>query len=617
MFSLPIEFESSVRQIEHLSLKLDSEHRFITWWYGAIEANKNSANVPRVVVWFRQLNKDGTLGALVRHPIALSMLRQFRIGSVWHNQKSVEQLQLPARNFKVHFSGDHWKNALSVASHNESTGRSLIPAHQYGLRYQHRDHSRILVLEGRTGRALIPCLEFFARCYGHDEEINRVLSTYKWTSVVDRLLLDRPVESRNGAWVIKLPHFARNTDSHLLAHIRYDERTRLRVRRIQSDIDHQLFNQPLQTGTPQSARYAFPTIGPWFDGDAEIEVEGVPLENGDFLGLRITGYSVPSKPPIHCEIDEGRSSPSEGQGEGGRPGFNTLDIPEGQTAQTGDIQAPDQGSGAVIVKDPSIRILGNSASIIVHRNIKEGNGGKRAPPPEDPEQTAPGERSGSGKGLGRTYFTSAAVLESDGAILDLWNGLLHLKANYKEIITSVGWYTFSDGLSYDTTVDPKMVSLQFDDDAKESEELSPAAQKWIRFDSKVADKIRGVLIARVIAAGKEAYLFEVQRKRWQVKENDDQQSTLKEQKYCGLIVETPSQREASEWIPTVLYQIAQQQGIMSKVLPRISNIHGKDYRRSSSSLCVIAGEATARSALKKMGIRIPLPEKPSKKSQPE
>lgn len=605
MFSLPVQYERSIRQIEHKSLKLDPARRYIVWWYGGILSNRNRAHVPLVVVWFRQLNRDGTLGNLVRHPIAISFLRQFRIGSVWHNQKSVEQLQFDTKYSKVHFSGDQWKSALSVASHRESTNLNLIPSHHYGLQYQTGDRSKILLLEGSSGRLLIPCLEFLARCYGHCEEINRILVNQRWSDVVDYFRLDAPVTHRDGAWSIKLPYFARNTDAHLLAHLRYDEFARLQARRIQADIEQQLFgvaDQSRAIAATNSPRYAFPTIGPWFKGDAEIEVEGIPLDNGDFLGLRITAYSVPSKPPIYCEIDEFHSNFGEEGGGRPRPPFNTKHPPENETTPATDAQAPDGGSNAVIVIDPSIRILGDPAAISIKRNSNEGRGGNHPPPPEDSEQSAPGDRNGQHKGTGRSYFISQAVLDSDGAILDLWNGLLHLQKTYKKVITSVNCYTFSEGLINNEGDPPKLVSLLFEE---KQFTLSDAAKKWVQFDSKSTDKIRAALIVHVTSPEREAYLFEVQRKRIYSKESDENGQTVKEQKYCGLVVEAPKNKSPESWIPEVLFQIAEHRGIMSRVLPKIPDLNGQDYRRSSSESDAVTGESTARSALKKVAIDIP------------
>ena len=555
-----------------------------------------SANyVPRVVVWFREIYDGGTLGNFISRTVALTSLGQLRIGSVWKNGRSSTHIQYPRRLFRVNFREDHWNQAQSSAMHWRETGDELISQEEYQLRFGARDRSKLLSLSCNQETLIIPCLEFL-RCYGRNQEINRVLTTYAWDEVAQRLRLNEPIIPKDEVRVVELPWFATEADCHLLSHLRYDAFAQRMVRGIRAEIENEL-------GSPRSNNhFAFPTIGPWFTGPAEIEVEGVEVSPGTFLGLRISGYTVPLKPSIQVERKEFPPVGNEGYSGIPHPARHSKHFGEDEIAAIDDDLTPDQDSELVVISDTSIRLLAAApvTRLTTEKTIARGSSG---PATQAAELSAPGVAGGSGKGVGLAHFVSEVEPEKNGALTDLWKGLKHLHIEYPNILTTLNLFTFEGTVSPSATQELKLLSLGFSEHIKGKKKvLSSRAAKWVYTHLKKPTKPRGALVIEVGSPLVHGYLFEVQRRIICSKNSDDGE---KEQSYCGLAIETPAGKYPGDWIPEVLFQIAEANGIMGQALAKLSGLQGQTYRRSRSAYAEVSGQATAILALSKLNIDIP------------
>jgi len=589
----PEQLARSPKQIELKTLKHDDNKRYVLWWYGAICRAMQKNHVPRVVVWFLQLHDDGKLGNFSSCKVALTSLGQLRMGSVWEGKKSRIQVQYTKREFVVNFREKHWTDALSSAQHHAKTGAELIHQGAYPLPYGARDRSKLLEMNSDRGTLLIPCLEFL-RCYGRDQEINRVLTTYGWNEVVNRLRLDKPVPSMAGFRTVDLPWFATDVDAHLLAHMRYESFTHRKVRGIHADIENEL-------GPPSTRnKLAFPTIGPWFTGPARIEVEGLETLPGSFLGLRITGYSVPLKPSIHILRSEFPEVGDEGYSDKPHPPRNTREFGEDEITPIDDDLTPDHGTETLVIADPSIRMLEAAivTKITTDKSVPRGSPGPAA---QAATVGAPGEAEGSGKGVGLARFVSEIELKPEGALRDLCNGLQHLKSQHPEILTVLSWFSFSGTTSSSITQGLKLLSLGFKTGANGATSLSASAAKWVYAYPEEPTKPRGCMVVEVGSPQAQGYLFEVQRRNLSKESNKDD----KEEPYCGLAIKLPAGRAPADWIPEVLFQIAEAKGIMRTALANLPSFNGEDYRRCSSDSDKVVGQSTAVNALRKLGIMFP------------
>lgn len=589
----PVQLARSPKQIELKTLNLDADKRFVLWWYGAICRSMHKNHVPRVVVWFRQLHDDGMLGSFFSSTVALTSLGQLRMGSVWENKRSRVQVRYTRQLFNMNFQEEHWAYARSSAMHRNRTGGELIPQDVYPLRFGAGDRSKLLTLNHDQGTLLIPCLEFL-RCYGRDQEINRILTTYGWDEVVHRFRLDEPVTHMTGFRVVDLPWFATDPDAHLLSHLRYDGFTQRKVRGIRAEIENEL-------GPPSSGnRFAFPTIGPWFTGPARIEVEGLEISPGSFLGLRITGYTVPLKPSIHILRNEFPEVGDEGYSGKPHPARHTREFGEDEITPIGDDLTPEHGSEMLVIADPSIRMLEAAPvkKLTTDKSVSRGSPGTAA---QAAEVGAPGEAGGSGKGVGLARFVSDIELEQKGALRDLWNGLQHLQSQHPEILTVLGWFSFEGTTSPSATQELKLVSLGFPENVEGGKSLSAHATKWVYMYPDEPTKPRGCLIVQVGSPLVHGYLFEVQRRII----SKDSEKGAKEEPYCGLAIKAPAGKSQADWIPEVLFQIAEAEGIMKSALANLPSLNGQDYRRSFSNSDVVAGQSTAAKALSKLNITFP------------
>lgn len=590
----PAQLTRSPKQIELKTLNHDDGRRYVLWWYGAIRRAMQKNHVPRVVVWSRQLHDDGTLGSFSSSNVGLTSLGQLRVGSVWEGKRSRVQVQYTRREFGVDFREENWTHALSSAQHLDKTGAELIPHGAYMLPFGARDRSKLLRMNSNQGTLLIPCLEFL-RCYGRDQEINRVLTTYGWDEVAHRLRLDEPVPSVAGFRTVDLPWFATDADAHLLAHLRYDGFTPRKVRGIHAEIEHEL--GPFSSRN----RIAFPTIGPWFTGRARIEVEGLETSPGSFLGLRITGYTVPTKPSIHILRSEFPEVGEGGYSGKPHPPRNTREFGEDEVTPIGDDLTPDHGTEMLVIADPSIRML-EAAQVTKLTTDKSVSRGSPGPVAEAAEVGAPGEAGGSGKGVGLARFVSDIELETEGALRDLWNGLQLLQSKHPEILTVLGWFSFEGTTSPSANQELKLLSLGFPEDAEGGKSLSANARKWVYMHTDEPTKPRGVLVIEVGSPLIRGYLFEAQRRHISSKNSD---RDGKEESYSGLAVKAPAGKSPLDWIPEVLFQIAEAEGIMKTALANMPSLNGQDYRRSFSNSDEITGQSTATNALGKLGITFP------------
>lgn len=580
------------------------------WWYGAIKPNTRANHVPRVVVWFRLLTAEGGLGEFRGCEMVLPELGQFRIGSVWQFKRSISQIKLERRRFELTYSELAWRGAQSSAECRLATGRPLISEDAYTLPYGLGDRSKVLTFHCDSDETLlVPSLEFFTRAYARDAELNRILSACEWDEVKSSLHLDAPVEPQAGWHVIDLPPRGYATDAPLLAHLRYIEFTRRRVREIRSQIQ-------VSIGAPKSGAIAFPTIGPWFEGPAQLEVEGLWIAPHTFLGLRITGYSLPPQKVIcHRSI-----SPAVGE-----EGFSGLPHPpgivrrleEGEVMTVDDTLSPASDTEKIEIADPVVRILGAPPPVKVISLEKSFARGVRGAVPQKAEKGAPGSPSGKENGIGRVNFVSDVELESEGALRDLWTGLQFVRDEHKGTIESVTWFSFEEADTLGR--EPKLLRLKApeqpaSDEANTKNQLSAPAQQWLRIHPDQPNALRGMLVLKVEAGTRVGYLFEVQRKLVTSKGENDE-PILREENYCGLAVRAPQGRDSQEWISEVMVEIAESEGIMRTVLPKLPWLSGADYRRTSSQTDQVAGQSTATNALRKLGID--LPRFPTKDSQSE
>lgn len=590
------------RQLEQINLRHMTVQRgpaedFVVWWYGALRRNQRDKTLPLVVVWFRRLFPDGSLGPFVRHDVGITELALLQLGTVWNAGVSKSQILLEEQEFDIDFSPNGWRH-ISQASARADGG--AIPLERFPLYYGLGDRSDLLSFRLRGGGdLLVPSVEFFSRCYGRSAEVNRVLATYGWVAAETRLHMPHTESVPRGVWSVKLPSKIYNDDALFVAHVKYDDYARHAAKKIYAE---------LETGFNNTGGLAFPEIDPWFIGPAKLIVQGIQFNRDCFLGLRIVGVSEPEGPEIWSfRENPGKADEQapEGAPQGGWVG--------GRDRRPTDIQpfvnvTPTDPAGhdgdVAKVRNPVLRIVGARRKVIPQKQEVAKKKSAVHNPGHKSDQHSPGERHGAGDQTGVASIHTETALEFRGAARDVWDALLHLHTRHPELIEAVGWYSSQPNAINFTNREPSMVPLlPYDEEQKQC--LPASKWKWVYIDPP-APKVRGVLIAYVRTPNREAYLFEIERRSGQ-RTSEDGNTYDKEQAFCGLIVSPPVNTKPSDWIPKVLEGIRQEEGVMARVMRYCPDNQVDCYRRSSSKADEIAGHSTVVVALGKVNIDLPHP----------
>lgn len=75
-------------------LRLPKDTDYVVLWYGANARARTQGDVPTIYVWFRPLYGESHFGGFVVRQMAATFLGQLRIGSIWRNGISTQELEL-------------------------------------------------------------------------------------------------------------------------------------------------------------------------------------------------------------------------------------------------------------------------------------------------------------------------------------------------------------------------------------------------------------------------------------------------------------------------------------------------------------------------------------------
>ena len=582
------DLKGKVRICGALSKEIDE---LIVWWYGGIVKNYKAESVPKVVVFFRKLHKNGNLGTFERRNIALTFLGLLHIGSIWKDGECRSEALMPTeqKQIDVDFTQGSWK-FVSPAQAAKSGIENTINQNDYPL-YFANDKNWLIDFPLANGKnLLIPCTEFFVRNYGRSEEVPRVLATYGWEEVNKRFYVpfDQPVTPNT--WSIKLKSRMHNGDVVFLAHMKYDPYTAIAAKSINAQIETSFLNKE---------PFAFVQAGPWFEGKAQVLVSGLLINQGKtFLALRILGGSDPQEAPIQRDRENSNKTDGAlvaelGNPTGGRPSRIIKRPPE--IVDLTDDQEPDHGAASIDVEEPDFVILGEPRAVIDTRRSKSTNKPSKPRDTGDLKEFSSGEPHGGGKGVGFASIHAPAIMESEGMLRDMWKAIHHVKAKQPNLITFVEWFTFEEG--FNSSKEPNLIGLQ---PFNEDEEVATDVRNWLYLN--VAEKTpRGILIARIVTADKTIYIAEIQR-RPRIKKDDEGNEMESEESFKGLVFVLDDQSHFESWLGKFLSDIRQYRGVIQRLL---GTCPGKAaaFKHSSAKKDEVPCETVVLNAFKKVGGR--------------
>jgi len=558
----------TTKQVRLKNSLFSNDAEWMAWWYCGIYKNNTASSQPNVLVAFRKLSSGKLSDDVKLHRVPLTALGQIRIGTVWKDRMCRSEAVFATEKFPVNFTKDTWKFTSFQKAFRENV-KPPYPQNIHPLQYQGDKNWLIEFSLPTGGRLIVPCIEFYSRCFGRSEELKRVLATYPWQGEKEayksRLYapLDEPEELPN-KWKVKLRKRLVNGDIVFLAHAKYDPYTELVAKSIYAQIESR--------HDPEHKSPAFITVPPWFQGPAELKVRGIWFDSGQsFLALQILGCSDPVGAPIMRDRENTNKTdqPAEGGGIGeawaGMPVRSLVKYPD-IIDLTGDDE-PDHGTATVEIQDPDFEVLGQSRVVIdVRRDRAKGSAGPRGEG-TDTTTYSSGEPQGSGKGVGYASIHARPVMESHGVLRDMWNAMLFLENEKPELVQSVEWFTFEDG--YSKNPEPKMIGLEF---FNEDDEVSNKVRNWSYLDS-ISMAPRGILVARIMANGQPVHIVEIQRKP-RKKKSDDGKVEDGEESYKGLVFVLDEQDQFQTWLRSVLSEIRHLCGIFKNL---VGKCPGKAY----------------------------------------
>ena len=448
------------------------------------------------------------------------------------------------------------------------------------------------ISRGRT--LLVPCVEFFSRCYGHSKELQRVLLTYPWVEVERRLFHshDPLPPSQNDVWEVRLGRKMTLDDAVFLAHIQHDKFTQGCVKRLYAE-------REVASGSPDPGVPL--RVGPWFGGPSNLRVRGYWLDDSTFLAIRVDGSGEPAGGPDVCVDAPAQSSdegePEEASGpENGGGSFLPRMLGLLSIVPTHSGRDPDSAVGYGVARDPDFVILGPRRKVIHRTRARESERPRTGRGhTEEPKEYSTSEPRLTGESVGQAIYASKPALETHGILLDMWNALLFVRQEHPDAVHSVEWFTIAEG--FGTRSPPRLIALPAlpsnEDDSAQS-----APTGWRRMDPSAAPEDargRGVLVVRVRTREQTLCLVEIERRP----RGEDAEET-----FSGLVFPIPGPGDLSTLLRPLLEHLSSESGIFSKAL-KLSPIEGaKTFAHHRAKSEKVACEAAVRNAFRKMGVNL-------------
>ncbi len=557
------------------------EEKVVTWWYGGIVKNHTAKTIPEVIIFFRLVREDGTFGEFIGKRLALTHLGKVRIGSFWKSGFYLGETSFPWEEHVVQLDfSDNPDICISPFDEYKHKKKILIPQKDYPLKYTLDKNYLLKFPFKKTKTLLIPCLEYFTRCYGRSAELRRIIAIYPWEDCQRKLFPLTATEysgryQNANTWTITLAGKMQERDTVFLAHVNNDEYAKNKIKNIYAQIESQI---------QKPNDIAFIKIFPWFNGKATMKVRGVWIDsNQTFLVLRILGSSDPLGPLLVRIRTEKENDSDEKQNSSNRDEKMFLRRKD-SLELTEDVE-PDRTSGITEMREEVFEVLGAQREIVEEILKKDSKSIARIN--LGPGVVSTGEKYGSGKGVGQADVYSPVKMPSEGILFDLWNAFHFLKK--KCFVLDVEWYSPSGEFS--SVGIPNLISLR-----RKGEPLS-SLSRW-GFVDIAKKRARGALVLRITSRREQFYVIEVERReigrRKDVGEEGKPEESLR-----GMIIRDVSERDFIDWLPKFLPRIVASEGVLLKILEYAPG-KAKVFKHTSAKTDRVPLEGVARHLMQRV-----------------
>ena len=152
---------------------------WMTWWYCGIYENQKAKSQPNVLIAFREVLDGNLSDNVILRRVPLTALGQITVGSIWKDGICRSGVDFTAQDFEIDFRSDGWHFASFDHAFRNDT-EPPYPQNIHTLQFT-RDKNWLIEFKlSSGGKLVVPCLEYFSRCYGRPQELNRILATYPW-----------------------------------------------------------------------------------------------------------------------------------------------------------------------------------------------------------------------------------------------------------------------------------------------------------------------------------------------------------------------------------------------------------------------------------------------------
>ncbi|KKA06310.1 hypothetical protein VP02_18925 [Pseudomonas ogarae] len=547
----------------------------VVWWYERIKKNFEAQSIPYVDVIFRYLDPNDEPAGVTSAQIGVSRLGSFRLGTIWKDGKCIAETDLGEDQiFSVDFTEGAW-SFLSL--HGNQQPHSFFKK-DYPLRTQPTGDvlSTLISFPVPEGNLLVPCVEFLYRCYGSTSDMARILTTYPWDEVVEKIYADSEKDSTT--WLVQPSPDIPDDDALLLASMRYDAYAENAAKLIYAQLDNAHGRKLKETNLE---------VKPWFQGPARLRVRGRWInDHKTFLCFEVTGMSQPLDRSYEIRRDKySRHDPEHAS-------ILTdifkakLELPKEQDPfAITDLQEPDQGSSRWSKPDPGFRVLEPKCPFTT--SFVERSFSKRNVVPVEPNETqmrSTGDPQGYKKDVGKITAVAKRVLGDGGILQAMWEELTRLEKSNRSF-SSLAWQSEQEGFVQNANFRLLSLPAFADTDAPKDKNRS-----WLVYTAN-ATRRRGILVARMEINRRFFYLFELQRKKLR------KQKVYAEEGISGLLMEISSDSEAALEISRICNEIRFANGNFRKLKTAIAAPHWIFRHHPSTS-------STLYHAFEHMGVRL-------------
>lgn len=515
----------------------------VVWWYERIKKNVDAESIPYMDVIFRFLDPNDELSGVTKAKIGISRLGSFRLGTIWKDGECIAETDLGDDQI---FSVDFTKGAWSFINLHGNKQKYPFFKNDYPLRTQPTSDvlSTLISFPVPEGNLLIPCVEFLYRCYGSTSDMARILTTYPWDQIVDKLYADTEKDPKT--WLVQPIPDIPDDDALFLASVRYDAYAENAARLIYAQLDNAHGRHLKETNLE---------VKPWFQGPARLRVRGRWInDHKTFLCYEVTGMSQ----PLNRTYEIRRVKYSKHDPEHGSPLTDLLktkqELPKEQDPfAITDLQEPDQGASRWSKPDPGFRVLEPRCQFT--KSFVERSFSKRYIVSVEPNETqvrSTGDPQGYNKGVGKITAVAKHIIGDGGILQAMWDELTRLqKGNH--CFSSLAWQSERDGFVQSANFRLLSLPAFIDTDAPEDKNRS-----WLVYTTN-ATRRRGILVIRMKIEHRFFYLLEIQRKKLRKKKN------YEEEKISGLLLEISDASEAELEISRICNKIRFANGNFQKL----------------------------------------------------